>query len=213
MAGRLRAHSVRGGEKKHYYTLRILFLLILIVVVVLGSLVLFQYFKIIDLKNFMRAPSDLPPVHWQEMDLLETDRLENRLAALDQKAEALEVKSRQLSEQEARLAEEQKQVQNSRKALNDEKKRLSEAQKLYDKKKETITQTSVELTQMDENAAVKILESRDNQDIIWIMKVTDELAAEAGSFSLVPVWLELMDPARASEIQRERDLIPDLEIK
>lgn len=214
MAGKNRGRGSSKGEKQYYF-IRILIWLLAIVVVSFGILIFVQQLRIVDLRNFFPTGVDgsLPPPNWQEMELLDQDRLTSLMVAIDQRAEELDVAEKKLSEEQMQVEEHHKLVEKEQNAVAEEKKRLSETQKLYDKKKETITQTARELTQMNETVAVQILERRDNQDIIWIMQVTDELAAEGGSFSLVPIWLELMDPARTAEIQRERDLIPDLEIK
>ncbi len=208
MAGRY------GSNRRPMFFLRFMVLITAILVVSLGLVILVQQLKIVDLRKFIPAGIDgvLPPPNWQSMDLLDQDRLDRMMDAIDQRAEKLDVFSKTLDETELKLEEHRKIIEKNEKSLEEEKKRLREEQKLYDKKEETITQTSRELSQMDENVAVNILQERDNQDIIWIMKVTDELAAETGMNSLVPIWLELMDPVRAAEIQRERDLIPDIEM-
>lgn len=202
--------SIRRPRKKNYF-IRIVMWLLAVFAAFLLVVLLIQQLKIMDMRKYIPGRLDftLPPPNWESMDLLDQDRLNRLMDANDQRSEELDVRSANLDETAAKLEEHRNQVEKERKAIEEEKKRLQEEQKLYDKKKETITQTAKELTQMDENAAVKILEKRDNQDIIWIMRVTDEIAAEEGVFSLVSTWLELMEPSRAAEIQRERDLIPE----
>lgn len=190
---------------------RIIMWLLLVVAAFLGVVLLVQQLRIMDMRKYIPNRLDvvLPPPNWESMEILDQDRLTRMMDANDQRAEELDVLSLQLANDQMRLEEQRKQIEKEQVSVEEEKKRLNEGEKLYDKKKETVVQTARELMQMDENIAVQILEKRDNQDIIWIMSVTDQLAQEDGMLSVVPVWLELMDPTRAAEIQRERDLIPD----
>lgn len=197
--------------KRNNYAIRIIMWSLAVFAAFLLVLLLVQYLKIMDMRKYIpgKLDSNLPSPDWQSMELLDKDRLDRLFEANDQRQEELDILSKNLDEQQVSLEELQKLVEKERKSIEEEKKKLTEQQKLYDKKRETMIQTSRELTQMDENVAIEILQKRDNEDIIWIMAITDEIAAEEGSFSLVPTWLELMDPSRAAEIQRERDLIPD----
>jgi flagellar protein FlbB len=43
----------------------------------------------------------------------------------------------------------------------------------------------------------------DDQDVIDVLRKTDELAQAGGSQSIVPYWLSLMDSQRAAEISRK----------
>lgn len=190
---------------------RIIMWTLLVIAAFLAVVLLVQQLRIMDMRKYIPNRLDvvLPPPNWESMEILDQDRLTRMMDANDQRAEELDVLSAQLANDSMRLEEQRQQVEKERNSVEEEKKRLNEGEKLYDKKKETIVQTAHELMQMDENIAVQILEKRDNQDIIWIMRVTDELSEEDGMLSVVPVWLELMDPSRAAEIQRERDLIPE----
>jgi len=56
---------------------------------------------------------------------------------------------------------------------------------------------------MPPDKAVKILLAMEDQDVIDLMRVTEELAAEAGEASLVAYWLSLMPADRAAALQRK----------
>lgn len=208
MAGR------KGGKVKT--GIRILMWLLAVVAAFILLLILMQQLKLINLQKYIPGAGDssLPSMEeLSSMDLLDHDRLSLKVQANEQRAEELDVQASGLKDLEIKLEEQRKQLEKERNAVEEEKKRLQEEQKLYDKKKETMTRTASELRQMEVQKAVDRLVERDNQDIIWIMKITDEQAAEAGSFSEVPTWLSTMDASRAAEIQRERDLIPDSEFR
>ncbi len=51
--------------------------------------------------------------------------------------------------------------------------------------------------------AVDILLAMDDQNIIDVLRKTEELAAAGGTTSMVSYWLSLMPPERAAEIQRK----------
>jgi flagellar protein FlbB len=64
-------------------------------------------------------------------------------------------------------------------------------------------QNSAYLVGMPPDKAVKILLAMEDQDVIDLMRVTEELAAEAGEASLVAYWLSLMPADRAAALQRK----------
>jgi flagellar protein FlbB len=56
--------------------------------------------------------------------------------------------------------------------------------------------------------AVEILAGYDDQLLIDTLRVTEELAQQAGEVSLVSVWLSRLPAERASDIQRKMTLRP-----
>ena len=53
-----------------------------------------------------------------------------------------------------------------------------------------------------ENAVANLLEM-DDQDIIDVLRATEEIATREGKTSLVSYWFSLMPPTRAAQIQRK----------
>jgi flagellar protein FlbB len=51
--------------------------------------------------------------------------------------------------------------------------------------------------------AVSILSEMDDQDVIDVLRKTEELARAEGTSSIVPFWFSLMEPVRAAELQRK----------
>ena len=59
------------------------------------------------------------------------------------------------------------------------------------------------LTGMQPERAVGIMSAMDDQDVIDVLRKTEEIARAEGAMSIVPFWLSLMDPERAAELQRK----------
>ena len=53
-----------------------------------------------------------------------------------------------------------------------------------------------------ESAVANLLEM-DDQDIIDVLRATEEIAKKEGKTSLVSYWFSFMPPARAAQIQRK----------
>jgi flagellar protein FlbB len=56
---------------------------------------------------------------------------------------------------------------------------------------------------MQPQNAVAILVASDDQNVIDILRRTEEIAAETGASSMVAYWLSLMPAERAAQIQRK----------
>ncbi|MFP4211650.1 MAG: flagellar protein FlbB, partial [Alkalispirochaeta sp.] len=72
-----------------------------------------------------------------------------------------------------------------------------------------LEQNSRDLTSMRPEDAVEILLGYDDQLLIDTLRVTEELAQEAGEISLVSVWLSRFPADRAADLQRKMTLKPE----
>lgn len=70
---------------------------------------------------------------------------------------------------------------------------------------------SKNLTNMAPEAAIQILINHTDQDVIDILRVTEEEAAKNKKTSLVPLWISLLPPDRAAVIQRKMAVRPSAE--
>jgi flagellar protein FlbB len=50
---------------------------------------------------------------------------------------------------------------------------------------------------------VGIISAMDDQDVIDVLRKTEEIAQAEGTSSIVSYWLSLMDPKRAADLQRK----------
>jgi len=121
-----------------------------------------------------------------ELDRREMD-IQLRLNLIEQMAQELEERQRSLDERE-----------NSFNAL------LSDAE-IRDR---NVERNAINLVNMPPQRAVGILEAMGDQDVIDVLRKTDELAEAAGDSSIVPFWLSLMEPQRAAELSRMMVLRP-----
>jgi flagellar protein FlbB len=186
-------------------------MLILIAILVVGGILWFDKLGIIDAKNAF-APfynrigkagrtGPEPPAG----EMLDIDA--ERFAVL---VEALELRNRELGNREQDIMKRQGEIEQmaqelevQRKALEDQIKtfnaRLSEA----DTKDRNVEQNARNLTGMPPQRAVGILAAMDDQDVIDVLRKTEQIAQAEGNSSIVPFWLSLMEPERAAEINRK----------
>jgi flagellar protein FlbB len=101
------------------------------------------------------------------------------------------------------LSAEVQQVEEREKAAEDREKLFNERVKAYDNRRENLVKNSAYLVGMPPDKAVKILLAMEDQDVIDLMRVTEEQAVEAGEASLVAYWLSLMPADRAATLQRK----------
>jgi len=116
-----------------------------------------------------------------EVEKQEQD-IQGRWGEIEQIAQELEERQKALDERE-----------NSFNAL------LSDAEI----KDRNVERNAINLTSMPPQRAVGILEAMDDQDIIDVLRKTDQLAEASGSASIVSYWLSLMPSERAAEISRK----------
>ncbi|HCC36355.1 MAG TPA: flagellar protein FlbB [Treponema sp.] len=193
---------------------RVVVLLLLIVVLAAGGLVWFDYLNVIDAKTVL-APvykyipfiggegRTQPVVAADELLNLDAERLAVRLTALQ--ARELEMDTRQ-GELDARYGE----IEQMAQELEERQKALEELEKSFraqvsdaDNKDRNVDRNARNLNGMPPERAVAILAAMDDQDVIDILRKTEEIAQAEGTTSIVSYWLSLMEPARAAELQRK----------
>ena len=187
---------------------RIVLLVLLVGVLALGGLVWFDYLGVVDARRTLAPVFALfgarrPQVEAEDPQLLDKERLAKQIEAVAVRAEELGAREQELSAKEQELAQKVEQVQEREKAVEDREKLFNERVKAYDNRRENLVKNSAYLVGMPPDKAVKILLAMEDQDVIDLMRVTEELAAEAGETSLVAYWLSLMPADRAAALQRK----------
>jgi len=94
-------------------------------------------------------------------------------------------------------------LEERQKALDERENSLKAKATDAENKDRNIEENARILNGMPPERAVGIMSAMDDQDVIDVLRKTEELARAAGSTSLVPYWLSLMDPKRAAELQRK----------
>jgi len=187
---------------------RIVLLVLLIGVLALGGLVWFDYLGVVDARRTLAPVFTLfgarrPAVEAEDPELLEKERLSKQLEAVAVRAEELGAREQTLAAKEQELAQKVEQVQEREKAVEDREKLFNERVKAYDNRRENLVKNSAYLVGMPPDKAVKIMLAMEDQDVIDLMRVTEEQAVEAGETSLVAHWLSLMPADRAAALQRK----------
>lgn len=187
---------------------RILILLLLVGVLVLGGLVWFDYLGIIDARRTLSPVFALVGRGRAEVDaedplLLDKERLAKQLEALAVRSEELDQWQRQLAAKQLEVDQMAETLAERETAVQDREKVLNDRLRAYDNRVENLRQNSAYLVGMPPENAVKILLAMDDQDVIDVLRVTEEQAAEAGEVSLVAYWLSLMPADRAAVLQRK----------
>ncbi len=188
-------------------------LLIMIIILLLGGLMWFDYLGVVKAKK-MFAPLyktlGLEPQTSQTSTAslivnadLEDDRFAKRLEALDIREQELTKRESDIAKAEEQNDAVAKELEERKKSQDEREKTFNNEKKKYDDRSVNIEQIASNLTSMPPKTAVDQLLSMDDQDVIDIMRKTDEIARAAKSSSMVSVWLMNMPAERAAQIQRK----------
>ena len=201
---------------------RIIVLLFLILILAGGGILWFDYLNVIDAKtvlgpvyNFLRGVPFIsrivPPGEGRSQPALEGDAFLNldaeRLAI---RLEALELRNMELDKHEQDILNRRGQIEQMAQELEERQKALDERENSFNAlltdaeiKDRTVERNAINLTNMPPERAVGILTAMDDQDVIDVLRKTDELAQANGTASIVPYWLSLMESQRAAELSRK----------
>lgn len=188
-------------------------LLILIVILLLGGLLWFDFLGVINAKKMFAPVYSMLGLTPQTSTSatsskpltsdLDDDRLVKRIEALDIRTQELDKRESEIAESELKNNEIAKELEDRKKSQDEREKTFNSVVKKYDDRKVNIVQICANLTSMPPKTAVEQLLSMDDQDIIDIMRTTEEQAQANRTASLVPVWLMNMPADRAAVIQRK----------
>ncbi|MDR1786123.1 MAG: flagellar protein FlbB [Spirochaetaceae bacterium] len=195
------------------YIAKIFVLLALITVMVFGGLMWFDYLGVIELKKQLAPVYRLVGLQPQTGITasadnpftadLDDDRLAKRLEALNVRDEELSKREADISAQEA-LNEQVARELEERRVSQDEKERTFEGERnKYNERSANVEQNARNLTGMAPQNAVNIMLAMDDQNVIDILRKTEEIAKAENASSMVAYWLSLMPAERAATIQRK----------
>ena len=201
---------------------RTIVLIFLILILAGGGILWFDYLNVIDAKTVLgpvynvlrgvpfigrivpKGEGRTQPVKVDDGNLnLDAERLAVRL-------EALELRNMELDKQELDLQNRRGQIEQMAQELEERQKALDDRENSFNAllsdaeiKDRTVERNAINLINMPPERAVGILSAMDDQDVIDVLRKTDQLAQAGGSMSIVPYWLSLMDSRRAAEISRK----------
>ena len=190
---------------------KIIVLTILILILVGGGILWFDYLNVIDAKTVLapfyrfigregRSQPQLPAGAMLNLN-------DERYAIL---LEALELRDMELNRRESDIRNRQGEIEQMAQELEERQKTLEDQEKSFnaqlgeaDIRSRNVEQNARNLVGMPPERAVGILVAMDDQDIIDVLRKTDEIARAEGTTSIVPYWLSLMPPERAAELNRK----------
>ena len=194
---------------------QIILLTLLVIGLVVGGLLWFDYLGLIDVKDRFAPALGLVGVEERseigdpdDVMLMDKLRLEKLREAIEMRESALENEREQLEEERLALEEEAQEIDQRISEVEEREVSLNERLNRYENRRAVLVQNSRDLTSMRPDDAVEILLGYDDQLLIDTLRVTEELAQQAGELSLVSVWLSRFPAERAAEIQRKMTLKP-----
>jgi flagellar protein FlbB len=195
---------------------RVIVLLLLVAVLAAGSIIWFDYLNVIDAKTvlaplyrFIGREGRSQPKTTPEEDLnLDAERLAVRLEALELRNRELDIKEQGLDTRDGEMEQKAQELEERQKALDERENSLRAQAADVENKGRNIEANARRLTGMEPQRAVGIIMAMDDQDVIDVVRKTEELAQAAGTASIVPYWFQLMaetpeGAARAAELQRK----------
>ncbi len=189
---------------------KIILLLLLIILILMGGLLWFDYLGLINVKEKFAPVLSMvgisPPEKIEnagDLLLLEKERIKKQTEALDLRAEALNKREKAIKKKENEINEKVESLNEQGKALQEKEKSFNERAKEYENRDKNLRQASKYFVGMPPKDAVARLLKMNDQDIIDILRVTEKMAQEAGTDSIVSYWLSLMPAERAADINRK----------
>jgi flagellar protein FlbB len=185
----------------------------LLLALVMGGLYWFDFLGLINASAFFNPITSLWG-QWQHSAdadnpvLLEELRVRKMEEALDMRFQEYLNLTMDLEKRDQGVLQKAAEVEEREKALNDRENSFNQVLQQYDDKVTNLVQNSKWLTSMRPEMAIEILKNYSDQDLIDVLRVTEELAVAEGTRSLVSVWLAGIPQARAAEIQRKMILKP-----
>jgi flagellar protein FlbB len=181
------------------------------VVLAVGGIIWFDYLNVIDVKVFLaplyrligripRSQTEAPP---DELISLDAERLAVRLEALELRGLEMEKQEQELAARRGEIEQMAQELEERQKALDERENSFNAMAEEADAKARNVEQYARYLTGMPPEQAVGIITAMDDQDIIDVLRKTEEIAQREGSTSIVSYWLSLLPSERAAELQRK----------
>jgi len=190
---------------------RVFVLLLLVAILAAGGIVWFDYLNVIDAKSVLSPlsrfiglePRTQPQIEADELINLDAERLAIRLEALSLRNMEVDTRERDLDFRHDEIEQMAQELEERQRALEELENSLRAQTVDADNKDRNIEANARILNGMPPERAVGIMANMDDQDVIDVLRKTEEIAQAEGSSSIVPYWFSLMEPARAAELQRK----------
>lgn len=188
-------------------------LLILIIIIALAGIMWFDYLGVIHAKRIFAPVYKVLGLKPQTSETaskstpftgdLDEDRFAKRIEALDARTQELDKREEDIAKVEGQNEAIAKELEERKLSQDEREKTFNSQLKKTEDRNANIEQISRYLTSMPPQTAVAQLESMDDQDVIDIMRKTDEIAEASRTTSMTSVWLMNMKADRAAVVQRK----------
>ncbi len=188
-------------------------LLILILILVLGGLMWFDYLGVIKAKRVFAPVYKVLGLQQQTSVTgtkknpftgdLDEDRFAKRIESLDARVQELDKREEDITRLEEQNEAVSKELEERKKSQDERENTFNSQQKQIADRDANISQISIYLSSMPPETAVAQLVAMDDQDIIDIMRKTDEIAEANRTASLTSVWLMNMPAERAATVAQK----------
>ena len=190
---------------------RVIVLLLLIAVMAAAGIVWFDYLNVIDAKTVISPLTRFiglegrtqPKTDPDDVLNLDAERLAIRLEALNLQKLEVDTRQRDLDSRYGEIEQMAQELEERQKALDDRENSLRAQTADAENKDRNIEDNARYLNGMPPERAVGIMAAMDDQDVIDVLRKTEEIARAEGTTSIVSYWLSLMEPVRAAELQRK----------
>ena len=189
---------------------KVIALLVLIAALVAGGIFWFDHLHIIDARTvlapvygfFGREGRTQPRVDADEHINLDAERLAIRMEALAMRDMELDSVERDLDFRMIQIEQMAQELEERERLLDEREISLIVIGEDAENRRRNVEQNSRYLTGMPPAAAVGIISEMEDQYIVDVFRMTEQIARAEGNVSLVALWLSMMEPARAAEVQR-----------
>jgi len=195
---------------------RIIVLLLLVLVLAAGGIVWFDYLNLIDAKTvltpvyrlFGREGRSQPRVTPEEYLNLDAERLAVRIEAMELRNLEMDTRQRDLDNRFGEIEQMAQELEERQRSLDEREDSLRAQGEDAENRERNIEENARILGNMQPERAVSIMSVMDDQDVIDVLRKTEEMAQAEGTASLVPYWFQLMAATpegaeRAAELQRK----------
>ncbi len=189
---------------------RIFVLMLLIGILFLGGLLWFDYLGLMDVReklhpilSFFGLATPEEVVDSGSPMMLDQARLDKMYEEMDRREASLAEWEEELTSKEEELLQMAEALKEQEKALEDREKSFNEIVKQYENKNANLRQAATYFTGMDPKLAVARLVEMDDQDVIDILRMTEQISRETGEASVVSYWLQLMPAEKAAVLNRK----------
>ena len=190
---------------------RIIVLSLLVVVLAAGGLIWFDFLNVIDAKTvlsplyrFIGREGRSQSRETTDYDLnLDAERLMVRLEAINLRSMEMDTLQRDIDLRFGEIEQMAQELEERQKALDERENSLRAQAADAENRDRNIEENARILNGMPPERAVGIMSAMDDQDVIDVLRKTEEIARAEGTTSIVSYWLSLMEPTRAAELQRK----------